>query len=81
MSKQRPTLEEQLQSLQQGFFGRDRELKEADSIAPTPCWSLSNEFAPTIVTPARTQRGLRPYQAIDIEPRLHGIPSHHTTTR
>ena len=36
MSKARPTLEERLQSLQQGFFGRNRELKEADPIEPTP---------------------------------------------
>jgi ParB family protein of integrating conjugative element (PFGI_1 class) len=36
MSKQRPTLEERLQNLQQGFFGRDRELEEADPIEPTP---------------------------------------------
>jgi ParB family protein of integrating conjugative element (PFGI_1 class) len=36
MSKQRPTLEERLQNLQQGFFGQDRELKEADPIEPTP---------------------------------------------
>jgi ParB family protein of integrating conjugative element (PFGI_1 class) len=36
VSKQRPTLEERLQNLQQGFFGRDRELKEADPIEPTP---------------------------------------------
>lgn len=36
MSKQRPSLEERLQSLQQGFFGRNRELKEADPIEPTP---------------------------------------------
>jgi len=30
MSKARPTLEERLQNLQQGFFGRNRELKETD---------------------------------------------------
>jgi hypothetical protein len=36
VSKQRQTLEERLQNLQQGFFGRDRELKEADPIEPTP---------------------------------------------
>ncbi len=36
MSKQRPSLEERLQNLQQGFFGRNRELKEADPIEPTP---------------------------------------------
>jgi ParB family protein of integrating conjugative element (PFGI_1 class) len=36
MSKQRPTLEERLQNLQQGFFGRNGELKEADPIEPTP---------------------------------------------
>ncbi|MGH8626009.1 MAG: ParB family protein, partial [Gammaproteobacteria bacterium] len=36
MSKQRPSLEERLQNLQQGFFGKNRELKEADPIEPTP---------------------------------------------
>ncbi|MGH8651330.1 MAG: ParB family protein, partial [Gammaproteobacteria bacterium] len=36
MSKERPTLEERLQSLQQGFFGRNREIKEADPLEPTP---------------------------------------------
>ncbi|MGH8656674.1 MAG: ParB family protein [Gammaproteobacteria bacterium] len=36
MSKERPSLEERLQTLQQGFFGKNRELKEADPIEPTP---------------------------------------------
>ncbi len=36
MTKERPTLEERLQSLQQGFFGKNRALKEADPIEPTP---------------------------------------------
>ena len=36
VSKQRPSRDEGIQSLQEGFFGKDRDLQEADPIEPTP---------------------------------------------
>ena len=36
MTKQRPTLEERLEKIQQGYFGRNREIQDADPIEPTP---------------------------------------------
>lgn len=36
VTKQRPTLEERLEKIQQGYFGRNREIQDADPIEPTP---------------------------------------------